>query len=349
MIKTIALAAVALALLSACQKEAPSTETEKQSPWVKIVPLQAANNDRLTLSGTLRARYETPIAFQVGGRILARYVDTGQRVKKGQELFSLDPSDLDAAVQAAEAQLAAARATLATAQSDFQRQRKLVTENFVSRQTLDQFELKVRDTSSQVKAAEAGLKQARNASSYAELRAGQDGVLIEVSGEPGQVVAVGQAVVVLAQEGDDEVEVFLSDGIQVPREGHVRLPDGRETPIKLREIAGAADTQSRTWRARYRLTQDTSHLPLGAVVQVELIKPGNGEVRWRVPLGALDERASGPRIWQVKEGRVQPVPIMIFSLDQEIAVIQANLPADTHIVALGTHLLTPGMSVRERR
>ncbi len=347
--KKIALLSLLLSILAACQNDTPSSEAKRPTPWVKTVTLQAGGETTLVLSGILRARHATPVAFQVGGRILARYVDTGQRVTAGQKLFSLDPRDLDAAAQAVEAQLAATEAALATARSELERQRKLVAKKFVSRQTLDQFELKARDAASQVKAARARLAQARNARSYAELRAEHAGVLIDVSGEPGQVVGVGQTVAVLAQAGEREVEVSLSDGTHAPRSGRVYLPDGRRFPVRLREVAGAADPQSRTWRARYRLEGTAADLPLGAVVQVRLHKPAAGGQTWRVPLGALDERADGPRIWQVINGHAQPIPVEVVSLDSETARIRVDLPPTTHIIALGTHLLTPGMAVRERK
>ncbi|HQR54492.1 MAG TPA: biotin/lipoyl-binding protein [Burkholderiaceae bacterium] len=66
----------------------------------------------------MRARVEAPLAFQVGGRIVARRADAGQAVGAGQVLFELDPSDLDQAVRAAEADVAAADTAWRTAQAD---------------------------------------------------------------------------------------------------------------------------------------------------------------------------------------------------------------------------------------
>ncbi|HNR00395.1 MAG TPA: biotin/lipoyl-binding protein, partial [Trueperaceae bacterium] len=67
------------------------------------------------LSGIVRARIEAPLAFQVGGRIIARRVDAGQAVSAGQVLFELDPADLEQAVRAAEADAAAAETAWRTA------------------------------------------------------------------------------------------------------------------------------------------------------------------------------------------------------------------------------------------
>jgi len=61
-------------------------------------------------TGVIRARYESDLAFRVGGKVISRHVEVGERVKAGQPLFRLDPEDYELAVKAAEADLVAAEA-----------------------------------------------------------------------------------------------------------------------------------------------------------------------------------------------------------------------------------------------
>ncbi|PCJ88289.1 MAG: efflux transporter periplasmic adaptor subunit [Thiotrichaceae bacterium] len=333
-------------LLSGCFENDSGTIVQKQPPLVRLVTIQTDGKVLHSLSGTIRARYETPIAFQVGGRILTRDIDAGQHVASGQLLFSLDPRDLNETVNAARAQLASADAALATARSELERQKKLVAENLISQFEIERFELAERAADSQRDAAKASLKQAQIARAYAELQTKQSGILIEVSGEPGQVVSIGQTVAVLAQDGKRDVEVFLPDSSRPPHAGKAKLDDGNEVDLELREIAGAADPLSRTWRARYRITSINNNLPLGSIVQVQLSSDTDEKDLLVVPLGALDERGDGARIWRVIDGHAEPVSIQVVGLDAEQARIRAELPAETRIIALGTHLLTPGMAVR---
>jgi len=95
----------------------------------------------LELSGTVRARFETPVAFQLDGRIETRHINAGQHVAKGQVLFELDTRDLKQSIHATKAEHAAAQAALATATADVGRDRKLLIENFISRQSLERTEL----------------------------------------------------------------------------------------------------------------------------------------------------------------------------------------------------------------
>ena len=89
---------------------------------VTVAPGAAATRD--VYSGELRARVETDLAFRVGGKLAARLVDAGARVRKGQALARLDPEDAKLAAQAARAQLASAEADLALAKAELERARR---------------------------------------------------------------------------------------------------------------------------------------------------------------------------------------------------------------------------------
>jgi multidrug efflux pump subunit AcrA (membrane-fusion protein) len=69
----------------------------------------------------VQARYEVDQALRVGGKIVARKVDVGQKVRQGDVLAVLDDTDYRLAVQAAQQQLVAAEAQARQAQSDRQR------------------------------------------------------------------------------------------------------------------------------------------------------------------------------------------------------------------------------------
>jgi RND family efflux transporter MFP subunit len=343
---TLLLYVCAISWLAACSNEKESNSIKASVPWVVTVPIHLDNQSALALSGTVRARFETPVAFQLSGRIAARHVNAGQQVEKEQILFKLDTRDLKQSIKAAEAEQAAAQAALATAKADIERDRKLVAENFISRQAMERTALVAREARTRLNAAQAQLKQAHNALDYADLRAESAGVLIEVSGEPGQVVNFGQPIAVLAHDGKREVEVFFPENIKPRQAGNVYLADGGLLNLKLRESAGAANLASRTWRARYRIMDKNHSLSLGEVVRTTFKETTGTSYRFKVPLGALDERGEGVRIWQLQDNQAQPIPAKIFTLDTEHAWITANLSENSRIIALGTHLLEPGMAVQ---
>jgi hypothetical protein len=142
--------------------------------------------------------------------------------------------------------------------------------------------------------------------------------------------------------------VFLADGSNPPSAGLFLLPGGERVSCELREVAGAADPVSRSWRARYRVKQGPTDLPLGVVVQCVLFGKEMDTDVVSVPLTALDERSGGARIWRIKEGKASSVPVKVVALETENARVKTDLAAGEKVIAFGTHLLNEGMEVRER-
>jgi RND family efflux transporter MFP subunit len=339
----------ALIAFAACGRDPAAADAASTPPVVvRTVTPQPLAGGSLVLSGVVRARHESPLAFQIGGRIGVRQVDSGALVRRGQALMTIDASDLDAALAAAEAERAAAIAALAVAGAERQRADGLVAGGFLSAQGADRAALLEREARTRLAAAENRLRQSANAVAYATLRAPASGVLAEVVGEPGQVVAPGQPVATLAHDGAREIEVHLPDGVAAPEAGELALAGKSTLRLALRELAGAADTRSRTWRARYRVAGPADGLRLGSVMRVVFPLGGDRGALTRVPLGALDERGAGPRVWVVEADRVRPQPIELVGLSGEEATIRGDLPVGARIVALGAHLLQPGMAVREQ-
>lgn len=333
-------------VLAGCGDARSSVVIVTPPPFVKTEPVKVSAASSLGLSGVVRARTESPLAFQVGGRITARKVDAGKAVAAGDVLFELDRRDLEQAVRAAEATLSAAQSTFDAANADLIRHRQLVVKHFVSAQALQLAEDAAQQASGRRDAAQAHLNQARNALDYGRLRAPADGVLMDVSGEVGQVVAAGQGVAVLAQSGKREVEVYFPESVVPPATGEVLLEKG-SVVLTLREKAGAMDPLSRTLRARYTLDGSAGQLMLGSVVRARFRNAAATSEVFSVPLAAISERGTGPRVWRFSNGQVQSVPVSILALDTDQAQVSGALRAGDHVVALGTHLLTESMRVRE--
>ncbi|WP_342618723.1 efflux RND transporter periplasmic adaptor subunit [Rhodoferax sp. GW822-FHT02A01] len=332
--------------LAACGEEAKPVAQAPSAPFVKTIsPTQSAKQD-LGLSGTIRARVESPIAFQVNGRIAKRMVDAGQEVKAGQVLFALDRRDLELALQSAQADVAAAEAAKATADADLARTKQLKDQGFISTQATDMAQLAAREAHTRLAAAASRQAQSRNGLDYGLVRAPAAGVMLDVVGEQGQVISAGQSIAVLAQAGEREVEVNFPDGVPPPTEGKLQYAQG-VLPLKLREVAGSVDPLSRTLRARYTVMENAQALVLGSVVKTSFPEGAGAVPTKAVPLAAVDERGQGPRVWIYKEGHVRALPVKLVAIDGQTAHIQAELPTGAKVVAMGTHLLTDGMPVRE--
>lgn len=133
------------------------------APLVKTIVIgEDAKDAKDTFSGTVHGFFESPLAFQTGGRIMQRYVTSGERVTAGQELFSVDSKDAEEQAAAARSSLDAAGASLKLAQSTLARYEKLHAANAISDLAMDQTRNSYDLALTQYRSAEAALSRAEN-------------------------------------------------------------------------------------------------------------------------------------------------------------------------------------------
>ncbi|HXR02397.1 MAG TPA: efflux RND transporter periplasmic adaptor subunit, partial [Pseudomonas sp.] len=113
-----------LTLVSGCGKEKPS---EPVRPRVQVQEVKTADfAAAVALTGDIQARVQTQLSFRVGGKIIQRMVDVGDRISARQVLAKLDPKDLQTNVDSAIAAQAAEQARVKQTAAAFVRQEKLL-------------------------------------------------------------------------------------------------------------------------------------------------------------------------------------------------------------------------------
>ena len=337
-----------LALLAACTGGDAAPEQVRPVLVARPQPATAATT---AFAGDVRAREESALSFRVGGKLVERSVDVGDRVRAGDVLARLDPGDLQAQSRAAQAQLAAAEAELGRARADQARYAQLGEGQLVSRSTIDAQNAAAMAAQGQVNAARANLDVARNQAAYTRLTAPADGVIAARQAEAGQVVAAGQAVFTLAADGPREVlfavpegaieEINVGDPVQVS----LWSDEARRLPGRIREIAPAADPASRTFAARATVDAPPEALALGQSARVVLAGAGNG--RLSVPLSALVREGGTASVFVVdaKDATLQLRPVRIGPYGADRVVVTDGLAATDWVVTAGGHLLRAGQKV----
>ena len=348
----IALGAVLALLLGACAAEsAPDPRT--QAPLVRTTLVHDAGAASRAFTGVVAARIQSDLGFRVSGKLLERFVDTGQTVKKGQRLARIDPADLNLAAHAQQEAVAAARAMARQTAADETRYRNLRERGVVSASAHDATKAAADAAAAQLRAVEAQAAVARNASSYATLVADADGVVMETLVEPGQVVGAGQVVVRVAHAGPREAIVQLPETLR-PALGSI----GRATlfgsgaasvPVQLRQLSDAADPLTRTFEARYVLDGELADAPLGTTVTVRLADVrATAPKALEIPIGALLDAGKGPGVWVIsgQPDHVTWRPVTVVRVDDEHAYLSGQIGQGDRIVSLGAHLLREEQQVR---
>jgi multidrug efflux system membrane fusion protein len=345
-------AAAAAVLLSACG-EAPISGSGSR-PVLVARAGDAAEAVESAFPGEVRARAESPLAFRIGGNLVRRHVDAGDAVRQGQVLAELDPGDQQLQASAAQAQLAAAEAELGRARADRARYATLARDRLVSASTMDAQEAAWKAADEQARAARAQFEVARNQAGYSQLRAPRDGVIASRQAEAGQVVAAGQAVFTLAGDDGREVSIALPEShirdFAIGQAAEVELwsAPGRRLPGTLREIAAAADPQTRTYAARVALRAgDADQVELGQSARV-YIRDAVDAAALNVPLAALQlGPGGGHAVWVVEPGTstLRSVPVRLGAFGERHVTVLSGLAPDDWVVVAGGHLLREGEAV----
>src|SRR5438552_4520417 len=321
-----------------------------QPELVRIVDLGSSSGADPAFTGVVSARLQSNLGFRVPGMMTKRLIDTGQFVRAGQPLLTIDRTDYGHAITARTETVAAAKAKALQAASDEARYRGLVKSGAVSASIYDQIKAASDAAQAELAAATAQEQVARDEGGYSQILADADGIVIETLAEPGQVVMAGQTVVKLAHSGPREAAVNLPETLR-PAVGSAAYAtlygNAMRVPVRLRQLAGAADPQTRTFEARYVLEGTAANAPLGATVTVHL----SGDVgtdSLQVPVSSILDQGKGPGIWVLNPptSTVSFQPVQVRRLGEELATVSGNVHPGQQVVALGVHLLRDGQRVR---
>ncbi|MER9851667.1 efflux RND transporter periplasmic adaptor subunit [Mesorhizobium sp. M0106] len=347
----LALIVVAALGLAGCSQEKAEV-TEIIRP-VKVVEIAKASDTRqLSYSGSVRARTEMNLGFRINGKITERLVDIGDRVKPGDVLARIDPTDYELSVRSAQASLDAADRQVETVELTRKRAEQLYAKNFAPKSQLEQATLSYNQAVATRDSARSQLAQAQNQVRYTDLKADKNGIVTSVAADVGQVVGSGTPVVTVAIDGEKEVL------IAVPETDIAEFKPGKTVKAgfwsdealtldgKVREVAGSADPQSRTFAVRVSLPND-SRVLLGMTASIEAAAD-NRQQLVSIPLAALAQKDSQSIVWTVDRNggtvHAHPVKVAAFTPDG-VSVADGLKPGDV-VVAAGTQFMTENLKVK---
>lgn len=345
------LGAVAFSV-SGCSEE-KKAETEEIIRPVKVVEIAAAGDTRaLDYSGAVKARVEMNLGFRVAGKITDRRVNIGDRVKPGDLLAEIDPTDYELAVKTAEANLAASEKGVATADLANKRAQQLYDKSVTAKSQMEQAALSYDQAVSTRDAAASSLDQAKNQVTYTELKADRNGIVTSISADTGAVVAAGTPVVTVALDGEKEVQIAVpeNDIAQFKPGKAVKASFWSDNKLvldgKVREVSGSADAQSRTFSVRVSLpTDDRVLLGMTATIEAAI---GNAETNVAIPLSALAERDGRKIVWVVDRNAstVHAREIKVADFTSGGVHVADGLKTGDLVVSAGTQFMTENLKIK---
>jgi RND family efflux transporter MFP subunit len=339
--------------LGSCKKEA-IVQAEPPPRPIKIYRLEGQlGSTHPDYPGRIKAVKVVELAFEVPGRITDWNVEEGQRVKKGQILSRLDPRDYQAQVEAA-------RARLRLAEAEYRRESRLFASGSGTQRDLD-----VATRSRDVSRAE--LRIAQKALEDTRLRAIFDGVIARKLVTDFRNVSAREPVLLLQDESMMEVVVDVPERDLTDRRQARELEEwneaakpmvelsalpGRRFPVKLTELATAADPNTRTFRATFTMEKPEQVGVLSGMT-AKLVLTGvraTAPDDFLVPVSAVVADAEKkPYVWKVdpESMKVSKHPVEVGPITGDRIVVTSGLQGGEAIAMSGVHRLTEGREVTE--
>jgi HlyD family secretion protein len=281
-------------------------------------------------SGRIEAD-EVRVGVEIPGRLLVNRAIEGQQVTSGQLIAEIDPGDYELQADRAAAQRAAAVKTTAQvdvqiatavhhamiAKADLDRYEALGRRGFVSGQRLDAERATYVQTADQVsvlrqqRAAAAdqalvaakSLALAKSQMAKTQVRSPISGAVLERLAEPGEVLAAGQPVVVLADLSTVKLKVFISERdlgkvrFGAPVRVRVDAFPARDFPARVAEVDAQAQFTPRDVHMQDERSRTVYGVTLRAANPDGQLKPGMPADAWIL----WDAKAGWPSRLQVPQ------------------------------------------------
>jgi len=333
-------------------------------PVIKTMPITA------TAAATLSSPNAVTLTPQVSGTLQSVHVVSGQQVKIGQLLFSLDAAPFRTALGSAEAKLKGDLAQARYAGQQVKQLTPLVEKDYVTRQSFDQAVASAQAASAQVAQDQAAIQTAKINLSYTEIRAPISGRLGEISLQPGNLVQANSTALTTlvsihkllvnfslpqrvlsdlrrewpgmgqpdvhqgtASHPGPRVEILDEQAVHDLGNGHLIFVDNTINPT------------SGTIRLQGLIDNPTGQLWPGQFVTARLTlrEIPNAEV---LPATAVQLGDQGSFVYVVRNDKVETLAVQpIRTLATEVALPNGSIPLDTQVIYPLPGRIAPGMAV----
>jgi HlyD family secretion protein len=319
-----------------------------------VVPGRSQVGRFVTASGPLGARRDQPVGIAgQGGRVIRVLVDAGSWVRAGQVLAVIDRSvqAQQAAQQAA--QIEAAKAQAALAQSDYDRAIALQGRGFISKAEIDAKKAARDAANAQVRVAQAQLGATRAQIGQLDVTAPTAGLILARSVELGQIVSPGSgALFRLAEGGEMEMRAQLAQ--QDLSNVHVGMP-AQVTPVgsdqsvtgTVWQVAPVIDPQSRLGEVRIAVPYSPAMRP-GGYAQASIT--AGTTTAPLLPQSAVLSDDKGNYVYIVNgKNEIERRNIEIGTVSENGVTITSGLSGNEPVVLSAGPFLNPGQKVKPRR
>ncbi|MEE0978309.1 MAG: efflux RND transporter periplasmic adaptor subunit [Muribaculaceae bacterium] len=352
----IIVASASLMAVTSCKRDDSNAQAQQQPPTIATITVQQGNSDLMSsYPATIKGKTDIDIRPQVSGFITKVHVDEGQKVRKGQPLFTIDQVQFQAAVDQAKAAVALAQTGVNTAALTAKTKQQLFDKNIISEYENQLAQNSLAQAQAQLAQANAALVTAQKNLAYTVVTAPSDGVVGKIPSREGSLASptMTQPLTTVSDTGDvyayfsltekdllsmtDNGATTLEARIKSMPEVQLRLADGTIYPYpgKVATVSGTIDNTTGSSAVRALFKNSNGMLRSGSTGQILI--PNHLENVISIPQKATSELQGKKFAYVVNDSnKVVAVPVEISPVnDGQNYIVISGLEAGQRIAVEG--------------
>jgi RND family efflux transporter MFP subunit len=322
-------------------------------------------SEKVSLTGSLRAKERVDISPKIAGRLVSILVDTGQPVARGALVAVIEDDEIRQQVERSKASIAVVEATIAqreaelnNARAELERKKQLIEAGLLSRIELDSLEMRYRVAQSQLELARAQRRQSEAEQRELNIRQSQTRVYSPITGlvarrhvDTGAMVNSGSPIVTVVSVSPMVIDAKASerDISRIRRGAPVTvtvdsLPGERFTGRVMR-ISPLLDAQTRHGLVEIEIPNRGGMLKGEMFARIEL-DLGSARETTLLPRDALVYRGEQPGVYVIESEEAKFVAVETgLTQEEKVEVISGVKVGDT-VISRGSNLIKEGDRVR---
>lgn len=364
--KKITILIAIMILVSGCElvdnfmKKEQKAPARMQMPPAKVTILKAEQAN-LPISFSYPAKLTSDLDIDVRAKISGTLEEIkfkpGQKVKKDDVLFIIDPEKYQATYNLSKANVEVANANLKQAQRDFKRVKQLYEKNSISQKEYDGALAAYEISKANLLSAKAASKNSKIDLSYTKIKAPFSGIIGDSNIKLGDFIAPNTPLVRLTNLDEIQAEFYISDVDNLNRQNNIsnnqweqinkkatitlnhEIYDG-----KLSFIDSSINANTGSIKAKAVFENKNAKLLPGSFATVSV----SGFVQkqaFKIPQIAILQDVISPYVLVLKDNKVVKKNIKIAFQNQEYAIINDGINDGDLIITDNFKKIRPGAPV----
>ncbi|MBK9317238.1 MAG: efflux RND transporter periplasmic adaptor subunit [Acidobacteria bacterium] len=322
-------------------------------------------NERISLTGNLKAKQMVDVTSRISGRITQVLVDTGLPVARGALIAVVEDDEIKqqierskASISVADASIGQREAELVNAKMELNRKKQLVEQGILSKQELDALDMRLGVSQSQLELAKAQKRQSEAELRELNIRQGQTRIYAPISGivarrlvDIGAMVGATNPIVTIVSVSPMVIET------QVAERDITRIRRGATVSVtvdslanqtftgKVMRIAPMLDPQTRNGMVEIEIPNRESMLKAEMFARIEL-DLGSSRETLLLPRDALVYRGNQPGVYTIDNNVARFKPVDTGLMQEQNVELLSGLKEGDKVVTLGANLIKDGDQVR---